>query len=284
MRPSYPDDAARRAYWTDQMEQGYAFVEKLIAFPVEECGEPFASVTEAAADAGVEMLFSTSKIAGDLDRLYVLRESLVEDVIAIARDMNARGWVLKIEDCFRTVEMQRRLGRTPAVFTKIFETCRWENGGAVPSPELVFRRAIVMTANMPKIGAHMSGSAIDISVFQRDDGREVWRGFPYVEVSEHTPMRSPFVAPEFIENRLAITAMMEARGFMHFPFEFWHYNKGDIGAQILNGRTEPARFGAVDWDPKTNQVTTVADPHSFLNPLSVVANEIAAAIERAQNQ
>ena len=279
-----PDDAARRAYWADQMEQGYAFVEKLIAFPIEECGEPFASVVEAAAAAGVEMLFSDTKIAGHFDRLYVLRESLVQDVIAIARDMNARGWVLKLEDGFRTVEMQRQLGRSPAVFTKIFETCLWENGGVVPPPELVFRRALVMTANMPKIGSHMSGSAIDISVFQRDDGREVWRGFPYVTVSEHTPMRSPFIAPEHLENRLAITAMMEARGFMHFPFEFWHYNKGDSGAQILHGRTEPARFGPVDWDPKTNATTPVADPSSFLNPLSVVANEIAAAMARAQNR
>jgi hypothetical protein len=34
------------------------------------------------------------------------------------------------------------------------------------------RRAIVLTANMPKIGVHMSGSAIDISVFHRDDGTD----------------------------------------------------------------------------------------------------------------
>src|SRR4051812_23288318 len=279
------DEAARRAYWADQLEQGYAFVDqKLIPFPVNECGEGFASLTEAASASQVEMLFSTSKIAGDLDRIFVMRESLVADVMTIARDMNDRGWVLKIEDGFRTLEMQRQLGRKPAVFDQILNRCIWECGGAMPPVELVFRRSIVMIANIPKIGTHMSGSATDISVYHRDDGTEVWRGYPYLEVSEHTPMRSPFVAPEFIENRLAITAMMEKHGFMHFPFEFWHFNKGDAGAQILTGRSEPARFGPVNWNPQTNEITPVADPLAVLNPLPVIEKEIAAAIERAHNR
>jgi D-alanyl-D-alanine dipeptidase len=95
------DDAARRAYWAEQMELGYAMVQKLIAFPVSECGERLASIPKAAAAAKVEMLISTSKIAGDLDRVFYMRESLVRDVITIAREMNEGGWILKIEDGFR---------------------------------------------------------------------------------------------------------------------------------------------------------------------------------------
>jgi D-alanyl-D-alanine dipeptidase len=278
------DDAARRAYWAEQMELGYAMVQQLIAFPVSECGERFASIPDAAAAEKVEMLFSTSKIAGDLDRVFYMRESLVRDVLAIGRDMNARGWVLKIEDGFRSLEMQGQLVRKPAVFDMILKKCIWENGGEIPPVEMVFRRAIVMVANMPKIGTHMSGSAIDISVFHRDDGREVWRGNHYIEVSERTPMRSIFVEPEFIENRLAITAVMEAHGFMHFPFEFWHYNKGDAGAHILTGNPAPCRYGPVNWNPQTNEVTPVADPTALLNPLPVIEKEIAAAMLRAQGR
>jgi D-alanyl-D-alanine dipeptidase len=275
------DSAARRAYWAEQMEQGYAMVQKLIAFPVNECGERFASLTDAAAAAGVEMQFSTSKIAGGLDRVYFMRESLVRDVINIGRDMNARGWILKIEDCFRSLEMQGQLVRKPQVFDAILKKCIWENHGVMPPVELVFRRAIVLVANIPKIGTHMSGSAIDISVFHRD-GREVWRGNPYLEMSERTPMRSPFVEPEFIENRLAITAMMEAHGFMHFPFEFWHFNKGDAGGHILTNNPAACRYGAVNWNPQTNEVTPVADPLTPLNPLPVIEKEVAAAVARAQ--
>jgi hypothetical protein len=75
--------------------------------------------------------------------------------------------------------------------------------------------------------------------------------------------------------------MMEAHGFMHFPFEFWHYNKGDAGAHILTRNPAPARFGPVNWNPLTNEVTPVADPFSPLNPLPVIEQEIHAALERA---
>src|ERR1044072_4847361 len=40
------DDAARRAYWTEQMELGYELVQKIIAFEVRECGEGFASLRD----------------------------------------------------------------------------------------------------------------------------------------------------------------------------------------------------------------------------------------------
>jgi D-alanyl-D-alanine dipeptidase len=284
MTTATDDDSARRAYWTEQMELGYAMVEKLIAFPVAECGERFACMRSAAASANVEMLFSTSKIAGEMDRVFFMRESLVHDIVTIGRVMNERGWILKIEDAFRSLSMQGQLVRKPQVFDAILKKCIWENGGEIPSVEMIFRRAIVMTANIPKIGTHMSGSAVDVSVFHREDGREVWRGNAYLEMSEHTPMRSRFVDPQHIANRLAITEVMEAHGFMHFPFEFWHFNKGDAGDHILNHNPAPCRYGPVHWNPVTNEVTPVADPFSPLNPLPVIEREVAAAMLRAQGR
>lgn len=275
------DEQQRRQYWSEQMELGYGMVEQLMAFPVDECGEGFASIRDATDAAGVKVLFSDSKIAGDLDRVFFLRESLIKDVVAIAQEMNQRGWVLKIEDGYRSVEMQGTLVRKPAVFDAVLQKCIWESGGEIPSEEFVFRRAIVMVANLPKIGTHMSGSAIDISVFDRASGQEIWRGGPYLEVSEKTPMRSPFITDEELKNRLAITEVMESHGFMHFPYEFWHFNKGDAGDHILNGKPEPARFGAVHWNRETNEVTPVADPLTPLNPLPVIKQEIAAAMDRA---
>ncbi len=274
------DETARRAYWAEQMEQGYALVQQLIAFPVLECGEGFASLRDAAASEKVEMQFSASKIAGDLERVFFMRESLVGDVIIIARAMNERGWILKIEDGFRSLEMQRQLVRKPQVFDAILKKCMWENGGEIPGVEMLARRSIVLTANIPKIGTHMSGSAIDISVLNRNDGLEVNRGNPYLEMSERTPMRSPFVEPAAIENRLAITAMMEAQGFMHFPFEFWHFNKGDAGAHIFNGNPAPCRYGPVNWDPLSNKVTPVSDSLTPLNPLEAMKKEMDAAMAR----
>lgn len=275
------DEDKRRAYWTEQMVLGYEFVEKLIAYEVEECGEGFASIADAAQAAGVEMLFSDTKIVDDLDRVYFIREGLVDDLVAIGRDMNERGWILKIEEGYRSEDMQTRLVRKPQVFDAILRKCIWENRGRVPSAEEVFERAIVLVANIPKVGTHMSGSAVDISVFQRDDGKEVWRGNAYLEMSERTPMRSPFIDEQDLNKRLEITAMMEARGFMHFPQEFWHYNKGDAGAHLLTGEPGAAKYGPVHWDPETNEVRPYEDPLSPLNPVEVIEKEVAAAVERA---
>ncbi len=275
------DDQARRDYWAQQMQLGYDLIQIVLPFEVRECGEGFASIPDAAEAAGVEMWFSDSKIAGDLDRVFFIREGLVNQLTAIGHEMNDRGWILKIEDGYRSMEMQSQLVRKPELFDAILRKCIWENGGELPRAELVFRRAIVLIANIPKIGTHMSGSAVDISVFRRDDGSEVWRGNPYLEMSERTPMRSPFIAADDLRNRLDITAMMEARGFIHFPYEFWHYNQGDAMGHILSKQSAPARYGPVHWDPKTNEVTPYEDPISPLNPMDVIEKEIAAAIERA---
>jgi len=280
MTGTISNEAARRVYWAEQMEAGYELVQRILPFEVKECGEGLADIRAAAEAGGVGMLFSESKIVDDLDRIFYIREGLVDDLIAVGRDMNDRGWVLKIEDGFRTRDMQTRLGRKPEVFDTIVQKCEWEHGGA-PPPELVYRRALVLVANIPKAGTHMSASAIDISVFERDEGKEIWRGGPYIEMSEHTPMRSPFISAEHLENRLAITAMMEARGFVHFPYEYWHFNKSDAMGHVLSGLPAPACYGPVDWDSQTNQVMAYADALGPLNPLEQMEQEIALAMHRA---
>ncbi len=274
-------DESRRTYWAAQMELGYDLVQQVLQFDVRECGEGFASVVDAAESAGIEMLFSESRIAGELARVFFIREGLIHDLMAVGRAMNERGWILKIEDGFRSMEMQSQLVRKPDLFDAILRKCIWENNGTLPAAEMVFRRAIILIANIPKVGTHMSGSAVDISVFGRDDGREVWRGNTYLEMSERTPMQSPFVEPTDLHNRLEITSMMEAHGFVHFPYEFWHYNQGDAMGHILSGQMNPARYGPVHWDPQTNRVSAYDDALSPLNPLDVIQREIVAATDRA---
>ena len=283
MNESLSDKTARRAYWTEQMEAGNELVKRILPYEVEECEEGLTDIRTAAEAGGVAMLFSDSKIVDDLDRIFYIREGLVDDLIDVGRDMNQRGWLLKIEDGYRTRDMQRRLGRKPEVFDAIVKKCEWENGGTPPA-ELVFRRAPVLVANIPKAGTHMSASAIDISVFYREDRTEVWRGGPYIEMSERTPMRSPYVSEEHLNNRLAITAIMEARGFVHFPYEFWHFNKADATGNVLAGIPEPARYGPIDWNPQTNEVTPYTDALGVLNPLEKIEHEIVLAMDRAQEK
>jgi D-alanyl-D-alanine dipeptidase len=274
------DQAARREYWTQQMEEAYEFMKRMLVYPVQECGETLASLTEAVAATGVEVEFSTSKVVGDFDRIYYLREGLIDDFIAIARDMNARGWVLKVEDGFRTTTIQKYLARKPNVFDAILQRVIWECGGQSPAPDFMLRRVTSLCATFPKIGTHMSASAIDISVLHRDDRTEIDRGGPYLEMSELTPMTSPFAPPHAQENRRQIREVMEQHGFMAYPYEFWHFNKGDCYAEALNKTGKPARYGAIHWNPQDNTINPVPNPTDSLQPAEEIEREIKAALQR----
>lgn len=278
-----PDtDDARRAYWTQQFEDAWHFMfDHILPYPVQECGEPFVSLPEVAAAAGVEVLFSGAPHVLGLQRLYYLREGQIKAFLGAAREMNQRGWIMRVEDGFRTRAIQKHLGRTPAVFDTILRSVMWELRGEVPSAEFMFRRCSAMVATVPKFGTHMSGSAIDISVVWRDNpAQEVDRGAPYIEMSALTPMDSPFVSAQAQHNRSEISALMLRHGFVAYPWEFWHYSSGDAYDQFLRRTGKPAMYGAVDWDPVGNRVSPIDDPAQPLNSDAEVRLEIDAALRR----
>ena len=218
------------------------------------------SLVGAARSAGAEVAFSDRPHVYGLPRQYFLRVGLVPQFLAAAAEMNARGWVLKVEDAYRTVEMQRGLGRHEEIFTAILRMVQWECGGEKPPVELLYRRVGALVANAPKVGTHMSGSAMDISVLRRDTGEEVERGGPYPEMSERTPMASPFIAEQAQQNRRDITALLGRHGFVAYPWEFWHYNDGDAYAAVLKRTGRPARYGPVSMNSVDGSVTPLDDP------------------------
>lgn len=273
-----PDEDARRAFWRDRLEAAARMLEQTRLHPVRECGEPLAALPEAARAAGVDVHFSTSPIAGALPRLFYLRAGLIASFVAAARAMNARGWILRVEDGYRTRAMQTTVARKEAIFDTVYRRVVWECGGRRPTPALMLRRLTAMVVTVPKIGTHMSASAMDISVLERGSGVEVDRGGPYLEISERTPMDSPFISAVARCNREAITTLMRDHGFVTYPYEFWHYSQGDVYECVLNGLPEPARYGAVDWDPATGSVTPIAEPLALLHRME----DIESAMEQAE--
>ncbi len=273
-----------RAYWRDQMEAAMAMMEVCRTLPVQDCLEPLEDLRAAAAAAGVRLEFSQTPLAPGLARIFRLRAGLVPRLLAAAEEMSRRGWILRIEDGYRSTAMQRALVHIPAIFDAIYRKTVWELGGGAPDPELMLRRVTALVATRPKIGTHMSGSAVDISVLQMDTGAEVDRGGPYLEMSELTPMASPFAGAAARRNRQAITDIMDRHGFAAYPFEFWHYSQGDVYEVYLRGGASgqaPARYGAVDWDSHRGAVAPVAEPDAPLHSMPDIQDEIRRAMRRA---
>ena len=278
--PMLGDQSARRAYWTEQLEAAHDFMQQARAFPVEDCDEKLLDLPRAVQAAGVRIEFSTRKHALGLDRIFRLRAGLVDGLLAAGAEMNRRGWVMRVEEGYRTRRMQKHLGLLPAIFDAILKSVLWELDGRKPAPDFFLRRSLALVALRPKVGTHMSGSAIDISAGDLASGREVDRGAPYLEMSELTPMLSPFVSPAARQNRLEITGIMRRHGFVEYPFEFWHFNGGDVYEAILLGSATPARYGAIDWEPANDSIRPILNPDEPLNSPEEIRAEIDQALRR----
>ncbi|MHB9107171.1 MAG: M15 family metallopeptidase [Armatimonadota bacterium] len=270
------DELRRRAYWTAQLEAAWEFMERIFEYPVEECGEPMLPLPLVAEEAGVEIACCPLPHVDGNPRLYWLRRGLAPNFLAAAREMNEHGWVLKLEDVFRTESMQRGNSRRDDVFLRVLDRTQWECGSNTPPLPLLLRRLGALVASAPKVGTHMSGSAMDISVLNRDTGEEIDRGGPYPEISERTPMGSPFVSETARRNREEITALMRRHGFVEYPWEFWHYNACDAYEAVLLNSGQPPRYGAVHLNTSDGSVTPILEPNALLNE----PGEIRALMER----
>ena len=67
---------------------------------------------------------------------------------------------------------------------------------------------------------------------------------------------------------------------MHYPGEFWHYNKGDALYHFMAKTGQSAPYGPVHWNSTTNQVTTYDDVRSPLTSPAEMAASVNAAIAR----
>ena len=280
MKDIKKDDAPRREYWSKQMDSAYDFMQKMAEYPVVECGEAMVSVRQAVKDARLTVKFDDTKIAGKYERVFYLREGLIKKFLAVAKAMNDRGWFLKVEDCFRTRNMQKHVGLQPRVFNAILKKVIWENNGKVPSPELMLKRFTALIATSAKIGTHISGSAIDISVYQASNLSKMDRGGPYLEMSELTFMDSPFISDNAAANRKEINKILKKHGFIAYPYEFWHYSQGDAYAEYITKSGEPARYGAVSFDLATGKIIPLENPEKPLHSMEQIQEKIESALAR----
>jgi len=274
------DEVVRREYWCKQVESAYDFMGEMHEYPVSECGEPMVSVRQAVKDARLTVKFSDTKIADKYERVFYLREGLINYFLAVAKELNDRGWFLKVEDCFRTRTMQKYVGLQDCVFDAILKKVIWENNGEIPSPELMFRRFTAFIATSPKIGTHVSGSAIDISVYQACNLSQLDRGGPYLEMSELTFMDSPFISEEATKNRCEIKRILKKHDFIAYPFEFWHFSQGDAYAEHLTKSGKDAKYGAVNFDLASGQVVPIENPGKPFHSMEQIQEKIESALAR----
>lgn len=247
-------------------------MERVLAHPVEDDGEPLADIREAARRAGVELRCAERPHAAERPRLFLLRARIVEPLLAAAAELRAIDHTLVVEDAFRTREMQRDLALANEVLEGLVAAVRRAEPDA--DPDAVIRRLSVVVATRPRGAGHMAGAAVDVTV-HGPDGEPLDRGGPYLGISERMPMSSPFISDEAALNRRLVSDVMLRHGFVAFPFEFWHYSRDDAFARVALDDPRPARYGPLDVHTDGRTIPA-ADPDASLH----ARNELAGRIRR----
>lgn len=262
------------------MEAGYEFMQKILTYPVHENMEKIVDLRKSVKEAGVKVSFSSIARSVVSKPVFRMRQGIVENFLTAAEEMNKMGLVMKIEDAFRTRQMQNPLNRPQQVFDSIMNIILWECKSKVPEPEFVFRRITVLIATIPKICTHMSGSAIDITVLSMKTGKEINRGEYYLAMNEKTFMNSVFISKQAKKNRQLINEIMRENGFYAYPFEFWHYSCKDVFAQYLSESGKPAIYGPVDMIDEEGNVKPVDDYYKPLFSLQEIEEKLALSFKR----
>ena len=74
-----------------KMERAFKTLAAIHECPVPECGEGLVSFPDGMRAEDLTVEFSQTKIANSFERFFDIRQSLLPDVVSIARVMNDRG-------------------------------------------------------------------------------------------------------------------------------------------------------------------------------------------------
>ena len=246
----------RKKYWADAMTNALDFMKNAKQVPVVESGEPLVDLATCEKN-GASWDVNASAL-GELG-VALLRERLVLSFINAARDLNELGLEPVVHYAYRSPEMQKFLLRSDRVLDQVIDRVLWEFGPLAATPELAYDRLIVLCANSFANGTHLAGTAVDITIRRLDGSGDLDVGGEYLEISELTPMDSPFISSAAREGRELVTKLMLQSGFYAYPYEFWHYSKDDVYGVLLEQTAPPVPYGPVDVNLSSGAVYSMQD-------------------------
>ncbi|MDD5727829.1 MAG: M15 family metallopeptidase [Victivallales bacterium] len=269
-----------RRYWTEQTRQAYDFLQGTLAWPVKECDERMVSLRQAVKSARLTVIFSTSKFAGKFEKIFFLREGLIAPFLDAAREINNRGWFIKVEDAYRSGSMQQYFGVQNFILDSVLKKIIWANDGKLPSPETVTHCLSAFAAACPGSSTHMSGGTLDISVCSAGSLCELDRGCKYQEISENIFLDPPYLSVKARKNRREIRNIMEKHGFANYAYGIWQFNSGNACAEKLFNSGKTARYGAINFNPANDSMTAIENPAAPLNQPAHVQEKIESVLKR----
>ena len=199
----------RKLWW---VIAGALCAQVVVAEPAGASGRPSAFVNAGTFVPGliVDMRYAGSHnfvgrpIDGYEAPRCLLTRAATDALAGVARDLAARGLVLKVFDCYRPL-------RAVAYFVHWAHDPKDQSAKAEFYPH-VDKRTLFREGYIASKSGHSRGSTVDLTLARADDG----------ELDMGTPFDSSISAEQHA-NRMLLAATMQRRGFRGYAKEWWHF-------------------------------------------------------------
>ncbi|MGQ3671013.1 M15 family metallopeptidase [Xanthobacter sp. TB0136] len=148
-----------------------------------------------------------------------LTQPAAEAVQKVALQARQDGFLLKLFDCYRPVRAVAHFARWAADLSDL-------RTKSVYYPDLEKNELFTLGYIAARSG-HSRGSTLDLTLVERESGRELDMGTPFDLFCHRSWPQSDEVSPAARTNRRLLADYMMAAGFEPFFMEWWHFTLKD---------------------------------------------------------
>ena len=168
--------------------------------------------------------FSTYNFIGDRidgyeEPVALLTKEAARALKAVAGEVNAQGYRLKIFDAYRPANAVRHF-----ILWGIEDLDLRMKPYFYPDLE---KQELFRQGYIAKQSSHSRGSAVDLTLLDMRTGKELDMGSPFDLFSEVSHPDSDKVSDEQHENRMFLQKAMTRNGFLPIDCEWWHFSLED---------------------------------------------------------
>ena len=160
--------------------------------------------------------FIGDRVDGYEEPVALLTKEAARALKAVAGEVNAQGYRLKVFDAYR-----------PACAVRHFVLWGIEDLDLRMKPYFypdLEKQELFKQGYIAKQSSHSRGSAVDLTLLDMRTGREVDMGSPFDLFSEVSHPDSHAVTQEQYENRMFLQNAMTRNGFAPIDCEWWHFS------------------------------------------------------------
>lgn len=200
---------------------GGALDVSLAANPRTDRPDLFVDVTPLIPDAVVDLRYAGSRnfvgapVDGYITARCVLTRPAAEALVAVAAEARAKGYRLKLFDCYRPA-------RAVAHFARWAADLADTGTKATYYPDLD-KKDLFALGYIASRSGHSRGSTMDLTLVDAATGAELDMGTPFDLFSDLSWPGSDAVTPVQKANRQLLAQLMTRHGFQPFDKEWWHF-------------------------------------------------------------